>query len=436
VLSALPYVVVSQYLSLARVKRNIRALVLVQLALCVIILGLSVTLISVMGLAGVGVAWLAGQSILAIVLLLTVMRSQWIMQVNTQPIVHLASAPRRALQRVRRASHANQFNAILPGILASTKPLPGLPAPASWQVKDVISTLNDVKVALLGPRNGASVALLKVATTGFATESLQRRIETGERMWHDPRLAEWRAVLPPILAHGTAGGQGYVVKQKLAGVELRALAGQPDAFSAGQAAAVHTISQMHQRTGHLHRISEAEMSRWVYAPARVLREFSKANLQGGNYDRPIDSLIKTLDAALLRRELWVARIHGDFAPGNILVKNDGSKVTGLVDWEMSVENDLPQLDIMQLLLSSRMLERRREMGDVVLGLIKSEDWSLHELALFARSREVTGNDELGTQALLLMCWLRQVADTVQKSKRYTTSWVWSIKNVEQVLVRL
>ena len=68
-LAAFPYLVMSLYLSRARVERNLAGLVGVQALFCVLALGLTVVLLPVQGITGVGWAWLAAQSAVALLLL-------------------------------------------------------------------------------------------------------------------------------------------------------------------------------------------------------------------------------------------------------------------------------------------------------------------------------------------------------------------------------
>lgn len=77
-LSALPNLLVSLAVDVARMRRKLRLVVGVQLALCVLVLGLSSVLLPVLGLTGGGVAWLAAQCLLALYLL--VRRSRWLPQ--------------------------------------------------------------------------------------------------------------------------------------------------------------------------------------------------------------------------------------------------------------------------------------------------------------------------------------------------------------------
>lgn len=76
-LSALPNTLVSLAVDVARVRRRLRLVVGLQLALCVLVLGLSQALLPVLGLAGAGVAWLAAECLLAFYLLIR--RSHWLL---------------------------------------------------------------------------------------------------------------------------------------------------------------------------------------------------------------------------------------------------------------------------------------------------------------------------------------------------------------------
>ncbi|MFJ9665088.1 lipopolysaccharide biosynthesis protein [Streptomyces sp. NPDC101219] len=75
-LSALPNLLVSVAVDVARMQRNLRRVVGLQCVLCVLVLGLATVLLPVLGLAGGGLAWLLAQSLLA--LWLVVRRSRWL----------------------------------------------------------------------------------------------------------------------------------------------------------------------------------------------------------------------------------------------------------------------------------------------------------------------------------------------------------------------
>ncbi|MGI5404072.1 lipopolysaccharide biosynthesis protein [Streptomyces sp. CA-135486] len=81
--SALPNLLVSVAVDVARMRRQLRMVVGLQLALCVLVLGLSAVLLPVLGLSGAGVAWLAAQSLLALYLL--IWRSRWLPRSSEKP---------------------------------------------------------------------------------------------------------------------------------------------------------------------------------------------------------------------------------------------------------------------------------------------------------------------------------------------------------------
>lgn len=70
VLSSIPWSINYLYITIGRVRKNIRNLIKVSLVLTCLVLGLSYFLILKMGLVGVGIGYLAGQSIVAVVIAL------------------------------------------------------------------------------------------------------------------------------------------------------------------------------------------------------------------------------------------------------------------------------------------------------------------------------------------------------------------------------
>jgi O-antigen/teichoic acid export membrane protein len=75
-LSAIPNVITALAVSAARAQRRMRLVVAVLLAICSLVLTVTAALLPVLGLPGVGVAWLLAQTLVAGVLLLT--RRRWL----------------------------------------------------------------------------------------------------------------------------------------------------------------------------------------------------------------------------------------------------------------------------------------------------------------------------------------------------------------------
>jgi O-antigen/teichoic acid export membrane protein len=73
-LGAIPSMITVLYVGVARVRRKTARIFTVQACICVTVLGMSHWLLGVYGIAGVGIAWLGGQSLVAAVLAMTELR--------------------------------------------------------------------------------------------------------------------------------------------------------------------------------------------------------------------------------------------------------------------------------------------------------------------------------------------------------------------------
>src|SRR4029077_14069353 len=76
-LAVLPHGVNAIFLSVARVRRQVGRIVMIQAALAGLSLSLSWLLLGAFGILGVGVAWLLAQSVVAIILLVTGLMPMW-----------------------------------------------------------------------------------------------------------------------------------------------------------------------------------------------------------------------------------------------------------------------------------------------------------------------------------------------------------------------
>ncbi|MEV5101870.1 lipopolysaccharide biosynthesis protein [Streptomyces massasporeus] len=97
-LSALPNLVVSLAVDVARMRRRLRLVVGLQLTSCVLVLGLAELLLPVLGLAGGGLAWLVAQTLLALYLLIR--RSHWLPRTPEDPAADPSPNPQPVTQPV------------------------------------------------------------------------------------------------------------------------------------------------------------------------------------------------------------------------------------------------------------------------------------------------------------------------------------------------
>ena len=432
-LSALPNIMTSLYLSIVRVQRRMRALILTLTSLCVLVLTLSYILLGMYGITGIGLAWLVSQIAVATVLIFTQLGRLWLPHLNIQILLRLLAVP-RGLWWHWRHRHLKADNArMVPDILSMIRPLADTPHPTTWSVQGLVRTVNDVAVITLGPQGHPPAALLKLPQSPLAVMSLRRHREVLTRLSADPRLPKWRALLPALLAADETAEQPYLVERVLPGVEAHRVLSDADTRMRMQTAAGAAIGDLHRRTAASLVVDAATLERWVDRPISVIRDLLASGKAAIDYRRVFDRLTTELHGSLMGRTLSVSWVHGDFTPGNILLTPDATAVTGILDWDQAAPQNLPQLDLALLFLSTRMLEQRCELGDVVREILNADEWSPHEDYLLNAAKQSLFGDALSVREMVLLSWLRHAEANLTKATRYFGHWVWKAKNIEGVL---
>jgi O-antigen/teichoic acid export membrane protein len=435
-LSALPNIVTSLYVDVARVQRRMTAIVLVFTSLCILVLTLSYFLLEVYGITGVGIAWLLGQTIIAGGLVLTQLRTAWSSHLDVRILLRVPAVPRRLWRNWQRRRFIASARSLVPDILPTISPPTDAPPPITWSVQRSVRTINEVAMVTLGPTGQPPAAMLKLPQADYAVASLRRERKVLTDLHADPRLEEWHALVPKLLAEGEIAGHPYVVEQMLPGIKGHAVLSSPAARARMQVAAAAAIGELHRRTA-TSIVADAKMlRRWIDEPLLLIRQVNATRPRAASNEKAMNRLATQLHSTLAGRTFSVSWVHGDFSPGNILVTPDGAMLTGIVDWELAVPDELPQLDLLQLLLSTRTLVQRRELGDTVRELLNGGNWTPHEQVLLDAAQSVLPGDEVGEvgmRAMVLLCWLRHIAGNLTKSTHYARHKLWIAKNVESVL---
>ncbi|MDP9269526.1 MAG: phosphotransferase [Chloroflexota bacterium] len=451
-LSAIPNVVNFLYVSIYRVRRRMSAVVMVLGSLCGLALVLGLVLLQVLGIAGVGLGWLLAQSVVAVVLLVTEPRALWSPRPSDRSRGPVRAIPRpvgairnlaadlgalEVMVRLRRGRaewwRARQARRVTPEILARIPPGLDAEPPMSWTEHRSLPTVSDMTVITAGPSRQSPRAVIKLPTTPPALRSLRREREVLAELRADARLGHWCEVLPTMLAEGELAGQPYVVQRMVPGVAANQMVASDDGARQILTAAASAIGELHRRTTAPAAVDGTVLERWVDGPALAVRRVGSPLAGGASADVAIDRLANELHEALEGRTLPLSWVHGDFVPSNILVSADGAAVVGIVDWELAASADLPAIDLVALLLSTRAHRRRRELGQVVRELVTGARWTELEEALLDSAASRLSGAPVDSRTLVLLWWLRHVAANLTKSSRYARNRLWARWNVRAVL---
>jgi aminoglycoside phosphotransferase (APT) family kinase protein len=291
-----------------------------------------------------------------------------------------------------------------------------------------------VAVITVGPSGQAPRAVIKLPTSSSARGTLRREEDVLAALNADPRLDDWRGVLPNVLATGHVGDKPYVVQRMVSGVAASEIVGRSGVQSrAVLTGAVAEIGGLHARTAVPAFVDRAALERWVHGPALLARDVSAKLVGRKTAKLATDRLADELRGKLEGRTLPVSWIHGDFVPSNIVVSAGGTSVVGIIDWELAGGADPPLLDVVSLLVTTRAQQRDGELGQVVRECATGAPWTEFEQDLIqAASLRLPGKG-VDSRAAILLWWLRHVSGNLTKSTRYARSRLWARRCVWDVL---
>jgi hypothetical protein len=410
-------------MSIVRVQKRMRALLVLSAALSLPALAGIVTAVPHLGVVGVGYSWLGTQVAVAVVLVATELRPLWLPYVDGARLAR-AAAPVRALtsrpQRRRNETAVGE-------VLASTE--------SRWTVTSVAANDHDVAVAVLEATGHTPVAVLRVACNATGAGALERHRRALDTIAGLEALDGWRTLVPAVLATGDHHGRPWLMEERLAGRDGRALVHDRQ-LPALLDDASDSISKLHHGTAVETRVDDDTFARWVITPLQAIA--SLLPTRGGDLiDKSnVARLGDALHLDLAGRTICTSFTHGDFWLGNLLVDRAGGtpRVTGILDWDQAVQEGPSAVDTMHLVLSTRCLRRKQPLGAAVVDLLDHQAWEPWEQRLLTRT---TGDCGIGSpRTLLLVTWLHHIHANLTKADHYRRARLWVAANVERVVMAL
>jgi O-antigen/teichoic acid export membrane protein len=412
-LSAIPNTVTATYLSIARVQRRLRAVIIATGALAATVLTLAIVLMPMIGVTGAGAAWLIGQTLLATVLLLGELRTVWL------PYVHSDRWWGRVVRRDVRPRSARAIASDGDALLAAVE----LDA-AQWDVVDVQDEPDEVRVAVLRERTTGDEAELWVGERPRAVTTVRSNVD-GIRRVREVAAPDTLAIVPNVLA-SESGRREWSLVSRGSGVDALTLAarGGIDAVQADLAARMVGL----YRATAVPRRLDVDLPDLLDLPLSATGTLPTTRLRAGADEMSLARLQDELRRELEGATVTAAFVHGNLWLGNVRATPDGV-VTGLVHWERS-RLDLPVLDLLHLVCTTRGQVEHRELGAVVRDVIASKGLRDDEQALVGMA---PGADELSSRTAVLLMWLRHVQGYARHFEGSRPSHVWMSHNVHQVL---
>lgn len=300
-------------------------------------------------------------------------------------------------------------------------------------VRDVIVTDTGVRVAWMADGDEDPTVILKVARRGN-DQALLAHVAAVDRLRMDPRLAELGPALPQIRTFGHHDGVAYLLEEPLVGVRGDRLIRDPEVRSRFLVEAADWIGVLHRKTSERRVVDERLVDAWIDRPAAAIAGSIAGRADARRRLRALARLAATLRDELTDQEVDIGWVHGDYWAGNILGSDDGSKILGVVDWDLAGRPELPLHDIIHLLLYARRLNGDLELGEVVASALDRPDWDVTERAILETCNLGWPVDPEGARRAITLSWLRHVGSFAADGS-HGANRVWLRRNVDPVLDR-
>jgi O-antigen/teichoic acid export membrane protein/aminoglycoside phosphotransferase len=402
-LAAIPQIVSSLAIGVARFHRRVVDVVKIAIASSLAPLVGAAFLVPHFGIVAIGWSFLIGQTLLALELLRrwSAGRRAWSSR-GLQMLVGLRSRVRQQRRHRAAATLFDELDATRDGGEA-------------LHPRRFVPTETDVVVAIV--ERPTDPVVVKIALSDAATRGLfahERALAALRRATEGMTCAN---LLPRRVENGVTVGQSYLIET--------ACAGEPaeTADSTTVHAVAHAMLDIHRATLRPVSTDDDLVHRLVTEPMRVLRSDPRLADRNDSLER----VQAMLTRALLGRQLHVARTHGDYWLGNVLLDRSAEppRVTGIIDWENSLDVGLPEVDLAHLWLS---MQRSGTAGGVLMAVMQGR---------FADVIEVADNDlpnpDLAAGLVVTLAWLAHVSDGLQRSTHFSLGRVWLRRNVGDVL---
>ena len=415
-LAAVPNLVMTLAVSVARIDRRLGRVVVALWAQAAIALGLAASLIHALGATGAGLGFLVSECVAAGGLVAYGRAGSRHRARVADLRAKVGDAASGAWARRARSGR------LAARVLAAT-PVAGADGWSRWPVR----TDSDVVVFLAGPGPGRDARVaLKIAWSAAGAAALAAQRGHLAELHAIAALNGFRSVLPEVVCEGTLDGKPYRVERALPGVDGRRFA-RTTARDRALMATAHGMGLLYRATAAPRVVDDDLVATALDARLeRIERARGWTSLELG---RLRGELVSTLRG----RTLLAGRVHGDLWLGNVLLAADASAVTGVVDWEASQALDLPAADVAHLVLATRSACEGRPFGDIARRVLLGAPLTALELELLAPYAQA--HDGLALRHLVLLTWLQHVGQRLAQSTLHSHR-RWMRRNVDPVLAVL
>lgn len=417
-IAALPTIAVRTLTARLMIDGREGAVVIIEVATALALVGVSWLLIGVAGLSGSGLAWLIVMAVAATGSMIGQSIWWWAPMLSGAPArlvssaADLSGAARRVTER--RALNYQVVDTL--SVLYRSAP--------SW--RRLWSTPDRQAVAVAG-HEGRPPLRIEFARSRTGADALARRVSAVSAMNGTEGIANLRTLVPYPIDHAQDWSANYLIESAVSGQPGTATAG-PELASSRIEAIVKAVSELHVATGE-HRVLDGELlDQWVTRPLRYLSDTCDWS------DIDLAAIRRSLFEGLEGVEVRCARLHGNLRLENTLFEPGRAKLTGILAWDWSDRGPVV-VDWGMLALSALSVQERDDVGMIVSRLLV-EPARFVEHPAFAGALGDGVDEELPPRALVLLAWLHYLKPMLLQAPDVGVGDYWIARNVQPVVSQL
>jgi len=183
--------------------------------------------------------------------------------------------------------------------------------------------------------------------------------------------------------------------------------------------ALQFILLFNQQTLNVNKINSHLYKKLIDRPINAIDEFCYKD----RHIKGLDILKRYAKNELFDKEIPLVFVHGDYSVGNLLVKKNSMKLSGVVDWELSDNIGLPVLDLLFLLKYTEGIGKKSHL-DLLLELIRNPKKSIkNNLFLYESFNSFSLKVDI-LPCLVILHWATQIASRgLNVRKKYDINWI-------------
>jgi aminoglycoside phosphotransferase (APT) family kinase protein len=307
-----------------------------------------------------------------------------------------------------------------------------------FRVSSALLTRSDVVVALIAA--GASDEprlVLKLPLTPDAERSTTGHRQVVMLLHQLPELESFCALVPRAVAWGDYEGVPYYVETALPGIGAGDLVRRQAEPATMKQEAARLIRQLHLGTMQRRVVDDAQFARLAGDDLALLSQLAERWPEAALLRQKLAQLEAQLRSQIYGHDLPFSWAHGDFWPGNLLLRPDNGAIGGIVDWDRASADQIPLHDLLHLLAYTRKMQQRSELGEEIVSYLLPAAFDKHERALVREAMIDLGllTSAESFQAMTLLYWLRFASANLARYPAFQSDERWLKKNVFLVLKR-